>query len=368
MIVLLGLLIVILIGSIWYYYFKLLKRFYLIFKDNFDKKINYLLLILSLVLAIVTVNIFSIIGIFLFHFLVLSLIVDLIYFISDKCSRAFQQNNTIKKIHMSSVVPLMISLVILGYGFFNIHNVVEKEYTLYTEKELSEDLRVLLITDVHYETIFGRDKLEEYQKRLNEVKADIVVLGGDIVDESTTKAGMQEIFQMLGSVNNKYGIYYVTGNHDEQQYRANKQFTKSELDKEIEENNITIIDDDYVEINEDVVIAGRQDFSYGRRKSIEELLNDIDRDKYLIVVDHQPLDYDENMAYGTDLILSGHTHGGQVFPLSIFIRLLHTADLDYGHEKFGKMDAIVSSGMAGWGYPIRTERHSEYVVIDVVNK
>jgi predicted MPP superfamily phosphohydrolase len=83
------------------------------------------------------------------------------------------------------------------------------------------------------------------------------------------------------------------------------------------------------------------------------------------MIDHQPVNYLENAGFGIDLLMSGHTHGGQIFPTEIFINLLNTADLSYGYNKVNNMHAIVSSGVSGWGYSIRTSRYSEYVVIDV---
>lgn len=367
MIIIFGILLMLFLGGlISFYYYKLIERFFRLFKDSFSK-FKKLFIFIAIILGIFSINIFSIIGLFLIHFIFISLIVDGIFYIVRKIFKDFDKS-IFKKIYLSSIIPLVCTTIILGYGYFNIRNVVETDYTLYTEKDLGEDLRILLITDTHYETIFGKEKLDEYKNVLDEVNADIVILGGDIVDEATSKDGMNDIFVMLGSIKNKYGIYYVTGNHDEQQYSNSKKFNKEELDNVIEDNNITIIDEKYVEVNDNIVIAGRKDYSYGQRKSVKEILTGVDSDKYIIMVDHEPVQYQENVDRGVDLIVSGHTHAGQVFPVHFFIDIFKTADLCYGNKNFDGMEGIVSSGMAGWGYPIRTEKHSEYVVIDVKEK
>ena len=71
---------------------------------------------------------------------------------------------------------------------------------------------------------------------------------------------------------------------------------------------------------------------------------------------------------GTALILSGHTHAGQILPIGLISPMFHMNDLNYGYVKEGNLNEIVTSGIAGWRYPIRTEKHSEYVIIDIKNK
>ena len=83
-----------------------------------------------------------------------------------------------------------------------------------------------------------------------------------------------------------------------------------------------------------------------------------------ILVDHQPVDYDQAARDGYSLILSGHTHAGQIFPFGLVTGITHHSSLNYGLLKLeGGTTAIVSSGISGWGVPIRTSKHSEYVVV-----
>ena len=84
------------------------------------------------------------------------------------------------------------------------------------------------------------------------------------------------------------------------------------------------------------------------------------------MADHQPIEAKENSGQGVDLLLSGHTHGGQIWPTGILSELMGT--LNYGAYKQDGCTVIVSSGTAGWAYSIRTGAHCEYVVVDLKSK
>ena len=175
----------------------------------------------------------------------------------------------------------------------------------------------------------------------------------------------------MGKINSTYGTYYIFGNHDTQPdsidyENGNRTFSDGELNKSIIDNGIKILNDEKTSINDDIVLVGRSDAQWeGENNRIDtgKILNESDLSKYIVVLDHQPIKYEENSQQGADLQLSGHTHGGQLFPYSIFERL--TGHLVYGEFHFGKMELIVSSGLTGWGWPMRNEATCEYVLINI---
>lgn len=103
---------------------------------------------------------------------------------------------------------------------------------------------------------------------------------------------------------------------------------------------------------------------------MEELTEDIDPDKFSIVIDHQPDDYAAQAESGVDLVLSGHTHGGQLFPLMNIENLIDITPEDrvYGREKRGNTNFIVTSGIADWAIKFKTGCISEYLMIDIHGK
>lgn len=310
-------------------------------------------------------NVWSITTMIILHIMALSVICDLIFMIFRKVYR--KQDSRIEKrilsVYRCGLIPVIITAILLAYGFYNMCHVVKTEYHVTTEKKLN-DYKIALITDTHYGTIQNPEILKKAVEELNQEDLDMVILGGDIVEEDTSKEKMQEAFQVLGGIKTSYGIYYVYGNHDRQPYTENRTYTDEELTAAIERNHITILKDSYVEISEELILAGREDFlwsyAYGR-KSMEEILQGADRDHYIITADHQPAQSEENAAQGVDLQVSGHTHAGQIWPVGLLSEL--TGVLNYGEYQEGNCKVIVSSGFTGWGYPFRTEGHCEYVIL-----
>lgn len=210
--------------------------------------------------------------------------------------------------------------------------------------------------------------LQKVVERINAENADIVVLDGDLVDESTTLEQMQSAFRILGQAKSNYGIYYVYGNHDKNNYASTPNYTAETLAETIRDSGIQILEDEIAVVNQEIALIGRGDRSdpENARMDIESLVENLDQTQEWIVLDHQPAEYENVEAAGADLILSGHTHAGQIWPAGLFATLFHFDDLNYGEKKINNLNAVVTSGIAGWGYTMRTEKHSEYVVLNIM--
>ena len=143
------------------------------------------------------------------------------------------------------------------------------------------------------------------------------------------------------------------------------QATFDDLRKMLTSNGVTILEDEAVTIGDDYVLIGRRDRSTKWRSSADTLMQGTDPEKYSIMLDHQPNDYDAEAAAGTDLVLSGHTHGGHMFPAGLVGLILKSNDKLYGLEERENTTFIVTSGISGWAIPFKTGTHSEYVIIDI---
>ena len=102
-----------------------------------------------------------------------------------------------------------------------------------------------------------------------------------------------------------------------------------------------------------------------KRKSMSEFIADLDKNKYTIVIDHQPNSFEEETDSKVDLVLSGHTHGGHVFPAGQIGMMIGANDMLYGKKSEQNTDFIVTSGISGWEIPFKTLALSEYVIIDI---
>ncbi|MBM6838628.1 metallophosphoesterase, partial [Clostridium saudiense] len=207
-------------------------------------------------------------------------------------------------------------------------------YKIYTSKNIrDEGYRVAMISDLHYGTVMNSEKLKKACEKIEKSNPDIVVLCGDIVDEKTSLEQMEEATEILGSIKSKFGIFYVYGNHDDARYSSIPSYTKDELKNELLSNNIHVLVDQSYEIDNDFIIIGRDDEGFSkeeRRKSSEDLIANIDKNKFILLLDHQPSELDENSVLGYDLQLSGHTHKGQIWPIGLISELFDFNELEYG--------------------------------------
>ena len=265
---------------------------------------------------------------------------------------------------------LLITVTVLTFGWYLDHHVWQTDYELTTNKEIP-DLKVAMFADSHIGTTFKADGFARHLETIQNQNPDIVVVVGDYVDDGTTREDMINASKALGRMKTKYGVYYVSGNHDKGYYGAARRgFSEDELIDELTKDGVKVLRDESVLLNDAFYIIGRRDFSEvkerrGNRQSIKELVKNLDKSKYMIVLDHQPVEFDRDADAGVDLVLCGHTHGGQLFPFNQVGKWIKANDLVYGHEKRQNTDFIVTSGISDWAIKFKTGTKSEFVMIDV---
>lgn len=266
-------------------------------------------------------------------------------------------------------LALAATAVYLSAGWYLDHNVWRTDYTISTEKSVGE-IRVLQVADSHVGTTFDGEGFLEYAEEMVECEPDVVLVTGDFVDDGTSYEDMVLSCKALGELGkaSKYGVYFAFGNHDKGYYLADERgFDTDDLVSELEGNGVTVLEDEAVLIDDRFYIVGRKDYSEyqrgGSRAELSELTEQLDEDKYIIVMDHQPIDYDAESKTAADLVLSGHTHGGQLIPINLVGAFVN--DRNYGTEQRNGTDFIVTSGISDWAIKFKTGCRSEYVVIDI---
>lgn len=265
------------------------------------------------------------------------------------------------------------------YGIFNARNIKVNEYSVTVNKSCGSDkhLKAVLVADMHMGYAIGVDHITNMVEKINQQNADIVIIAGDIFDNSYD--GMDDpegIKAQLKSIKSKYGVYAVYGNHDIDEKIlmgftfdwGGKQLHNEKMTNFMKECNIKLINDESVLINDEFYLVGRRDTDKpgtedGTRAEISELTKDLDKTKPIFVLSHEPDELQKTADAGADIDFSGHTHDGQLFPGNLTIGLFW--ENPCGMIKKDNMYSIVTSGVGVYGTFMRVGTDAEICSVDI---
>lgn len=265
------------------------------------------------------------------------------------------------------------------YGIFNARNIKVNEYSVTVNKSCGSDkhLKAVLVADLHMGYAIGVDHITNMVEKINEQDADIVIIAGDIFDNSYD--GMDDpegIKAQLKSIKSKYGVYAVYGNHDIDEKIlmgftfdwGGKQLNSEKMTNFIKECDIKLINDESVLINDEFYLVGRRDTDKpgtedGTRAEISELTKDLDKTKPIFVLSHEPDELQKTADADADIDFSGHTHDGQLFPGNLTIGLFW--ENPCGMIKKDNMYSIVTSGVGVYGTFMRVGTDAEICSVDI---
>jgi predicted MPP superfamily phosphohydrolase len=281
--------------------------------------------------------------------------------IFDLISKIFKKSYS----NLFGFIAIGVTVIYLGIGAYLDFNVFETHYDITTNKDIGfDEFKIIQISDSHIGATFDGDGFRKHIERISKIDADIVVITGDFIDDDTTYEDMVKSCAALSLLNPRIGVYFVYGNHDRGYYNY-RGYSGDDLEQELIKNNVFILKDQISYINDKIYIVGRLDKSFSDRKPIQELVSDIGKDKYIIDLNHQPNDYENEKNSGVDLVLSGHSHGGQIIPLGLIGKLTKANEEYYGLHKKGNTTFIVNSGISNWLVSFKTGTKSEYSVITI---
>lgn len=265
------------------------------------------------------------------------------------------------------------------YGIFNARNIKVNEYSVTVNKSCGSDkhLKAVLVADLHMGYAIGVDHITNMVEKINQQDADIVIIAGDIFDNSYD--GMDDpegIKAQLKSIKSKYGVYAVYGNHDIDEKIlmgftfdwGGKQLHNEKMTNFMKECNIKLINDESVLINDEFYLVGRRDTDKpgtedGTRAEISELTKNLDKTKPIFVLSHEPDELQKTADAGADIDFSGHTHDGQLFPGNLTIGLFW--ENPCGMIKKDNMYSIVTSGVGVYGTFMRVGTDAEICSVDI---
>jgi predicted MPP superfamily phosphohydrolase len=258
-----------------------------------------------------------------------------------------------------------LGLALSGFGVWSAIRPVEVKRVPVQLKKLPASmsgLRLVQLTDMHVGLTIGRDFVEDVVRKVNALEPDIVAITGDLIDGSVEDLG--HAVAPLGQIRASLGTYFVTGNHE---YYSGADSWLGFLDS----IGIRALRNERVELqkNGDTIhLAGVDDwtahqFGDGHGANVPRAMQGRDTSKPIVLLAHQPVQFDEAREHGVDLQISGHTHGGQIFPFGMLTRLVQP--FLSGLHRRGDSQIYVSSGTGYWGPPMRIAAPAEITLLEL---
>ncbi|MDR2894808.1 MAG: metallophosphoesterase [Alistipes sp.] len=244
--------------------------------------------------------------------------------------------------------------VVFTVGSIGYHNKRRVEIAL--EADIDRPLTVVAASDLHLGFGIGRGELSRWVDIINSEKPDAVLLAGDVIDTSVRPLWQGDYAAELRRLDAPWGVFAIPGNHE----------YISDIDSSIRfftHAGITPLRDSIAVLAGGVVIVGRDDRPRDGRKTIEELTASLFDDQTTILLDHQPYRLDEAADAGIDLQISGHTHRGQIWPITWITDRMF--ECSHGHYQKGSTRYYITQGLGIWGGKLRIGSRSEYIVINI---
>jgi predicted MPP superfamily phosphohydrolase len=222
-----------------------------------------------------------------------------------------------------------------------------------------DGMRLAIVSDIHLGPLKGTHHVGRIVELINSVTADIVCVVGDLVDGSVAELG--RFAEPLRGIESRHGAYFVTGNHE--YYSGFAPWID-----EINELGVRPLRNERVEIG-GLDLAGVNDLGgaqYGDGPDFAKALGDRDPSRPVVLMAHQPVVARDAAPFGVDLQVSGHTHGGQMAPFNLLVKLQQPVV-----SGFGRVDGVpvfVTNGAGFWGPPLRVGAPPQVTVMDLRSK
>ena len=255
------------------------------------------------------------------------------------------------------VITLSATAIALVIGNYNFNHPKIVTLNLKSEKPFqNKEIKIVAASDIHLGISIDKKKLKRYVDLINEQKPDLVLLAGDVSDRLMAPIIRQNMDEEFRAIKAPMGVYAINGNHEHYAEAADA------TAKYLQKAGVIVLRDEVEMIDSSFYIVGREDRTNSKRKSLAQIMNGLNKNKPVILMDHQPYHLEEAEQNNVDFQISGHTHNGQFFPGNLFVKWMY--ELAYGYLKKGKTHIYVSSGLGLWGPQYRIGTQSELVVIN----
>ncbi|MFC8361792.1 metallophosphoesterase [Streptomyces griseorubiginosus] len=223
----------------------------------------------------------------------------------------------------------------------------------------AQGYRIAVVSDIHLSPVLGRGFAQKVVDTINATQPDLIAVVGDLVDGSVKDLGPAAA--PLAQLRARHGSYFVTGNHE--YFSGAEQWVE-----EVRRLGLRPLENDRTELPW-FDLAGVNDIageSEGQGPDFARALGDRDTARACVLLAHQPVQIHDAVDHGVDLQLSGHTHGGQLWPGNLVAEAANPTVA--GLERYGDTQLYVSRGAGAWGPPTRVGAPSDITVIELASK
>ena len=282
-------------------------------------------------------------------------------------------------LRITGAVIFAAVLLISVYGILHASHIKKSSYEVCIPKNAPiSQLKIALVADLHLGGTVGLKQMQRMKAVIDTIQPDLVLFAGDIFDNDFDAIqNPEEISALLASIDSTYGSFACWGNHDIDElilagftFDSGSAATRSDprMDQFLRDSDITLLADETLLIDHAFYLIGRLDASCKKksgviRRSAQELTHSLRPERPVLVIDHQPSELDELSQAQADLVLSGHTHDGQLFPGNLTTRIGWKNSC--GMIRIQNMTSIVTSGVGVWGPAMRIGTDSEVAEITV---
>ncbi|WP_433654491.1 metallophosphoesterase [Nocardia sp. CA-128927] len=250
----------------------------------------------------------------------------------------------------------------VGYGTYGVLAGPQvKQLTIPLAKlpRAAHGFRIAVVSDIHLGPILGRGFAERVVQTINGTQPDLIAVVGDLVDGSVEH--LRSAVEPLSRLRARHGAYFVTGNHE---YFSGA----AEWMEHVQELGLHLLANSHTELPH-FDLAGVNDIQgkrIGQEPDFAAALGNRDHARTAVLMAHQPVQIHDAVEHGVDLQLSGHTHGGQVWPGNLLAGLANPTVA--GLERYGDTQLYVTRGAGAWGPPVRVGAPSDITVIELASK
>jgi len=270
-------------------------------------------------------------------------------------TRATAASPRFKTIRLALSLALPALFVVYGAVNHRVLRAKEYRFEIARRSSAARELTIVFMADLHFRGMTSDRFLDDLVAKVNAQHPDIVLVGGDILEGDRRGEDTGRYERAFRRMTSKYGTYAVPGNHEGYARTTGGGF--------LERAGIRMLSDEAVPIDRAFTLIGRRDQRARSRTPVARLVAAAPSDLPIVLLVHRPSEFDEAVRSGVAIQLSGHTHDGQLFPANLITRREYP--LSRGHLVKGGTHFFVTSGVQGWGPPVRTVGASEILVLRV---